>query len=273
MQLQVMQEDKLTAGAKVINPPTIAPADLYTKGVNTQPGGITFIDGTISSDMMGLRPLYQLNPDFNAQLSLIQDCRDAIAKTGYSNLFLMLTNQDNPQMTAAEIYMRDSEKMSVLGPVIERLEYEKLDKLNERTYAILTRAGVIQPPPQELQGADLKAEYINILAQAQRIRTLAPMDQFIGRIGNVAAVNPEVLDKVDFDEWTDIYGDVLSVPPSILRDEKLVAAIRQGRQQAQQQAQMAQAGMTAAQGAKTLSEADTGGNNALTSILGGGGRM
>ena len=64
----------------------------------------------------------------------------------------------------------------------------------------------------------------------------------------------------------DVYGDITSVPPGIIRSDEDVAAIRQGRiaeQEAmERQAQLAQA----AQNAKAMSEADMSGDNALTRV-------
>ena len=77
-------------------------------------------------------------------------------------------------------------------------------------------------------------------------------------------------DDVDIvDEVINDYGDRLGTNPKILKPREVVEAQRQQRQQqAQQQQQMEQA-MVAAEGAKTLSETDTGGNNALTALTAG----
>jgi hypothetical protein len=117
----------------------------------------------------------------------------------------------------------------------------------------------------------LKIEYISVLAQAQRMVGITAIEQSVGFIGNIAALFPEAKDKLNVDEAIDQYTDMLGTPPKIIRSDDMAGKIRAER--AQQQAAMIQAQNAAAavQGAKVLSETDTGGNNALTALLGGGG--
>jgi hypothetical protein len=78
------------------------------------------------------------------------------------------------------------------------------------------------------------------------------------------------LDNIDLDMVVNDYADKVGVSPKYLRDKEQVEAIRQQRAQAmQQQQQMEQAGAMV-QGARDLSQINTGENNALTALLGGG---
>jgi hypothetical protein len=45
--------------------------------------------------------------------------------------------------------------------VLERFENEALDPVIERTFGIMSRAGLIPPPPKELRGHFVKPEYIS----------------------------------------------------------------------------------------------------------------
>jgi hypothetical protein len=59
------------------------------------------------------------------------------------------------------------------------------------------------------------------------------------------------------------------VPPTIIRPDEDVAAMRAQKQQMVQQQQNANVLTNAAAGAKTLADTDTAGENLLTDILGG----
>ena len=85
-------------------------------------------------------------------------------------------------------------------------------------------------------------------------------------LGQIAAVKPDVLDKLDADQWADYYADRLGVPPQIVVAGEQVALIRQ--QRAQQQAAMQQAAMAeqAAGAAAKLGGVDTSKPNALTDL-------
>ena len=177
-------------------------------------------------------------------------------------------------MTAREVVERHEEKMLALGPVLERLEWELLTPAIERIYTIMEDAGKIPEPPEEIQGQELKIEYVSILAQAQRMMGLKSVEQLVSFAGSLAAVSPEVMDVIDMDTAVREYGDMVGSPQKILRGEKDVQALRAQRaqrtmqmQQEQQEAAAVQTLSQGAQGAKTLSEIDPG-SGALQALMG-----
>jgi hypothetical protein len=269
-QIQVMEKDKLRAGQKVIDPPMMAPYALRQTGVNSLPGGVTFIDSAHPNDS-SLRPQYQINPNFEAIKMLIDDKREFIKQVFYADILLMLAMGDIKNMTATEVAERHQEKMLMLGPILERLYNELLKPLIEITYEIAMSFGMIPPPPAipELQGLDVKVTFVSLLAQAQKMVGTPAFEQAMGFVGSLAPLFPNVLDLPDVDEIVRRYFDMVNMPPTTLNADKVVGAIRQAKEQAQQQAQMMQSGLAMAQGAKVLADADTGTNNALTALMGG----
>jgi hypothetical protein len=131
----------------------------------------------------------------------------------------------------------------------------------------MMEAGIVPPPPQVLQGVNLNVEYVSMLAQAQRAVGTNSIDRFMGTLGQVAQFKPEVLDKVNTDKWADQYADLLGVDPEILVQEDQVAAIRQQRAQAQQQAAQMEQINQASTAAKNLGQTPTGSQNALTDVM------
>ena len=142
-----------------------------------------------------------------------------------------------------------------------------LDPLIDIAFEIHVRQNLIPPPPEALQGEELKVEYISIMAQAQKLVGIGGVERFTGFVGQMAAVNPEVLDKIDVDQIVDVYGDMTSVPPSIIRTDEMVAEIRAGRQQQQQAMQQAEMLKTGASAAKDLSQAKLDEDSALDALL------
>lgn len=268
-QLQLMESKSLKALDKMIDPPLVGPTTLRTTMVNMLPGGITLVDER--EGFTGLRPLHQVNYQLDAVEAKAEAVRNRIRGVFHEDLFLMLSLDNRRQpATAREIAERHEEKLIVLGPVLERLNDELLGPAVDRMFNAMLKRGLLPRPPEELQGQALKIEYTSILAQAQKMVATGAVERFMGFAGNLAAANPDVLDKVDMDQALDEYGQMLGVPPRIVRPDEQVAAIRQQRAaavQAQQQAAMAQ---QAAQGAKTLSETDLKRDSALTRLLGGG---
>lgn len=246
-------------------PPLQVPTSAKNHELDTLPGGISYVDTAQASG--GIRTAFEVNLDLSHLLQDIMDVRDRINKSFYADLFLMLANSSNPQMTATEVAERHEEKLLMLGPVLERLQNEILDPLIESTFARMVSTGVVPPPPPELQGMELNVEYVSMLAQAQRAISTNSIDRFVGNLGAVAGIKSDVLDKFDADKWADAYADMLGIDPELIVPGEQVAMIRQ--QRAQQQAQMQQAAMmqAGADTAASLASVKTDEQNALTSVM------
>jgi len=263
--LQKMQKKTLIALDKVIDPPLRAPGSLKNEIINTMPGGVTFDNSAATPQ--GFAPLYEIRPDFGSMENKIQGVRADIGKRMFNDLFLMLANMAPKTMTATEVAIRNEEKMLMLGPVLERLEGELLDPLIERTFDLMVDVGLIPEAPQELQGQELKVEYISILAQAQKLVAVAGIENTVRFGGSLAAIKPEVVDVFDFDEMVYMYGDIQGAPATLFNDKKEVEAIRAQRAKQEQEAAAMEQATQLAQGARTLSEAELNGTSVLDQIL------
>jgi hypothetical protein len=236
-------------------PPLVVPSSMKNRDIETLPGGISFIDG----NSQGIKAAFEVNLNLQHLLMDIQDCRSRINGSFYADLFLMLANATDTRMTATEVAERHEEKLLMLGPVLERLHNELLDPLIDVTFNHMLRAGMLPPAPQELQGQDLNVEFVSMLAQAQRAIGTNGVDRFIGNLGVVAQMKPEVLDKFDSDQWADAYSEMLGIDPKMITATKDVAMIRNKRAQAQAaQSQMAMM-QQGASAAKDASQAPTQG--------------
>lgn len=266
--LQVEQRRKAQGIDKMVNPPMQAPYSLRGQPASVLPGGVTYVD-TVQGSQGGFKPVYEVNPRLAELQQDIAETQDRIRQGFYADLFQMMTMSTRRQITAREIDERHEEKLLMLGPVLERLHSELLDPLVDRTFNIMLRNGLVPPPPEVLQGMDLKVEYISILAQAQRVVGTGAIERLAGFVGNLAQANPEALDKLDMDQSIDEYAEMLGVPPKMVLPDDEVERIRAARAQQQQAMAQQQRMAQGAESAKTLSQADTSSENLLTQVLGG----
>lgn len=265
--LQEMAKDRLKATKKAIDPPLMAPANLKRK-VKTLPGGVNYVD---TSQQDGFRPLYQFQPDLQASTYSIEDMRNAIREGFFNDLFLMTAQslQGRSDVTATEVAERHEEKLIMLGPVIERQHSEFLSPLIDRSFGILERAGLLPPPPRELEGMDIKVEYNSLLSQAQKMVGTQSLEKLLGFVGSMAEAKPEALDKLDADEIIDEYADMVGVPPKTIRSAEVVAKVREARQQALMRQQQMEQLKEGASTAKELSQASTEDSNLLKALMEG----
>ena len=264
-QLQHEQLRKAQAIDYKTKPPLQVPTSMKNRDVETLPGGITFIDGNASA---GIKTAFEVNLDLNHLLMDIQDVRERVRGGFYADLFLMLANATDTRMTATEVAERHEEKLLMLGPVLERLHNELLDPLIETTFNRMIEANALPPIPKELQGVDLNVEFVSMLAQAQRAIGTNSVDRFVGNLGVVAGIKPDVLDKFDGDAWVDAYSDMLGVDPNMIIAGEQVAKIRQARNQAMAAKEQSAALHQQSETARNLGNAPTGdGSNALMDIM------
>ena len=274
-ELQNMELRKKQLLEKGVRPPMGAPASMRGQRLSILPGDVTYIqDSQIGAKFA---PLYEVNPAWLGQLRAeIAAAEQRIDEAFYVDLFLMISRMDTVR-TATEIAARKEEKMLMLGPILERQNDELLDPLIDfvfdqmlaqsipRWQGLLPGAPLLPPPPEELAGMDLQVEYTSILAQASKALGAGSIERAIAFTGQLAQSFPEAADLLDVDAATRGYYSAIGVNPNMLRDEEVVGQIRGARaEQQQQQAKMDQLAQVA-QGAKTLSETQMGGDTALNS--------
>lgn len=262
--LQLEQKRKSQLIDKATNPPMVGPSSLRNQRVSLLPGDITYIDQVTGQE--GFKPAYLVNPNTADLLADIQDTRQIINSAYFVDLFMMLKNINTRSMPVEAVIEMKEEKLLMLGPVLERLNDECLNPLIDRTFSIMARKNLLPPPPDVLQGMPLRIEYISVMAQAQKSIGLSSLSSTVGFIGQLAQAKPEALDKLNVDQAIDAFAEMSGVSPTVIVPQEQVEQVREQRAQQQQQQQMVAMGMAAAQGAKTLSEAQTADPSVLTAL-------
>lgn len=261
-QLQEMQQTKYLALHKDVERPMLVPPSMIDD-YDDLPGGVTPWEG-------GARPeeLYKPNVKIGELKEDIRDLQEKVREGFFNDIFLMISSAGESYKNIPHIMEQKEEKLMMLGPIVDRTIYEKLDPIVERSLGILMRGGYLPPAPPEMDQQEMEIEYISILAQAQKRIGSSTLQEFGGYVAELATIKEDALDKMDFDQAIDEFGDMIGVSPKVIRDGDQVAEIREQRAQQQQTELEAQQIMDTIAGAKTLSETDTEGANALTDIAG-----
>ena len=269
--LQSMTTSMLKALHKEVDPPMVVAGQ--HKGVNTFPGGVTFTDPT-QGQGQGVYPALQLRHNIQGTAAAIAQIQQQVREGLFNSLFRMLLDSDRRNVTAREIAAKEEEKMVLIGPVLERLHDEMLIPIINRTFNIMAAGNFLPPAPEEMGGQPIKVEFVSVLAQAQKMVGTGAIERYVGFVGQVAQMAPEILDAVNPDKVADAYGDYLGVDAVIIRSQEERDQIREQRAQAQAAAQQQQEQMMATQmmmqGVDTLGKAQVGGGSALEALVGGG---
>lgn len=268
-QLQVEQAKKSKAIDYQADPPVQVPFSMKGQETDLLPGGLTYVD--MMSPHAAIRTAFEVPLNLQHLIMDLQDVRGRIRTAFYQDLFLFISSLEGKgDRTAREVAEIHEEKLLMLGPVVENIE-DALHHMVDTAFDAAAEAGILPPPPPEVQGAELKVEFIGLLSQAQRAVSMSGVDRIIGATASIAAAkqDPSVWDMINTDEVISKAAGYLAIDPEMVRGIDEVNAIRQQRQQAMQaQQQAAQIGQ-AAKAAKDLAGADMSTNNALTNVVRG----
>jgi len=251
--INAMSKTNIKGAQKAIDPPLVLPHDGYLLPFKTTPGAINYkLSGQPDDKVETLG----IPRDFSISLEMENQRRESIKRAFFVDLFLLLAQE--PKMTATEVMQRVNEKMLILGPVLGRLMYEKLDPIIVRTFAILAREGKLPLPPQIVMDSDseYKVKYISPLAKAQRASESKSIVDLVLAVKEMAEIDTSVVDNIDFDKTTKELAETYNTPSEILRSDEEIVEIRQQRAQTEQMQREAELLKTAAPGVKAAVEAE-----------------
>lgn len=272
-QLQTLELDKLKMIEQEVDPAIVAPASMKDEPIYTGPGGVTYYPDTMQSGRPVVGRLFELRQQIEAVLLAITATEGRLSRTFYSDLFAMMINLNMrpKQMTAREVNELAAEKIALLGPILTRLNTDMLDPLVDAGFSILASSGELAEAPEEIQGQNLRVEYVSSLHMEQQSATrLSGLMRVAEFTGMMAQFVPTVVDKLDADQAVDIAAQTLA-EHGVIRDDKTVAKIREERMRQQQAAEQravdAQAMANTAKAAKDLSQARIGTGSALDAAI------
>lgn len=234
--------------SKQIDPPMYVVDDSVRLPLRMDPASVTFG----RPDAPPPTPLINNpRPDFGYQV--LQAEQADIAKL-FSVDWLNLPNER--AMTATEVLQRQQERMRLLSPMLSRLEAELQSPLVDRLITLLVDGGELPPPPQSLQGTDVKLRFISPMVQAQKATEANSVIQTINLVGQIAAANPAVLENFNWDLISrETSVSIYDLPSRYLIPSQVVQDSREAQAQQQQIAQGAEVAEQYAAAARNVASA------------------
>jgi len=252
--LNTMSKTTIKAAQKQIDPPLMVPDDGFILPVRTVPGGLNFYrSGTqdkIEPLMTGAR--------LDLGLDVVQNRREHILQAFHVDWMQLPEgkNQKNGNMTATEVVARQEEKMRLMGPMVGRLQVEFLGPLIDRVFRILSRRQLIPEPPRQLEGLEMKVEYVSPIAKAQKSNQMFTITRLFEGMAPLMQLKPELLDNMNVDETFRYFHHLLDAPPQILNEQQQVDEERQARQEQQQQMMEAEQAKVQSEAGKNVADAN-----------------
>lgn len=270
-QIQLETRRKAQAIDKMVNPPLWADIQLKNQPASLLPGGMTYLSGVMQTGKAGIGSVYDTHQfPVNEITEDLNEAKERIRKTFFNDVLQTASQYETrSNVTAVEWDMRKSESLVMLGPALERIDHEVLKQVVNRVFGIAARANIFPPPPPEIAGQELEIEFVSMLQQAQQAAASAGIDRVLQVAGNLAGIDPSVMDNIDIDYALDKYSSLLNNDPKMIRSPEALAAIRQARQQQAAAQQRAEQADLMAKAGKTLSETQVGGGINALQAMGG----
>ena len=256
--IKVLNDEKKTVlkqGHRAVDPVLLAHDDGQLGNFSTKPGKLN--PGGVSKEG---RPLVHALPVGSIEVGdkLMEMEKIDIKAAFLIDLFQILI--DSPQMTATEVLERAREKGMFIAPIAGRLQAEFLGRMIERELDLLFRQGLVPPLPpilRDAEAAEYKIEYDSPMSRMQRSEKAAGFMRALQVASEYAKMTGDVtpLDHFDFDVATPEILDIQGSPTGWTRSADAIKKLREGRAQAQQQAQMVEAAPAAASVISTMSKA------------------
>lgn len=230
--LNLLSKHTMRAVQQWTNPPLGIPNDGVVKRPNLNPGAIN--PGAVDEQGRArIQPIVTAqNPNFITQVLEVK--REQLRESLFINLFQILAQ--NPQMTATEALIRANEKGELLGPAGARIQ-AGLARLVERETGILERKGVFEgdsplSPPASLSGRGFGVRFRSPLDRLRRANELLGIQQTLEFAGQLAQIDPAVLDRIDADRALDMAQEITGAPIMVMRSDEDVSELRRARAEA-----------------------------------------
>ena len=234
-QLQIEEKRKAQAIDKMVNPPLQGPPNVRNVAVSGLPGSLVIYEG--DNTKQRLEPVYTVDPRLQ-ELRLDMDAVERrINSAFFVDLFMAITQMQGIQpKNQLDLTHRDRERLTQLGPVLERLQGEFQALMLDRLFNQCVAADILPPAPEELVGQPLNVRFISTLAMAQKAIVTTNIEKLAGFTSSLVQTGwPTAADKFDADQAIDEYSRAIGVPPTVVLSDEDVASVRQTRAEQEQQ--------------------------------------
>lgn len=259
--LSQVEKQSLIGLKKDVSPPLVVPNKGVVGGVRTSANAINYYDARKA----GGQEWRYMTAGTKWDVHFLAHDRRKQQVQAYFYIDQLILPVDNKNMTATEAQIRFEMMQRLLGPTFWRIVSEKFEPTLNRVFNIMLRAGAFPPVPGVLVERALAGNppqidfnYNGPLARAQRQEDVTAIERtysMAAAISTAKGGDPTVFDNLDDDVAIQTAAERLGAPQTLLVDKDKRDAMRQNRQQMQQDALQLSAAETAGSAAEKFARA------------------
>lgn len=225
-----MMETILRGAEKLVDPPLVIRDGGLVSPVRLFPGAITFTDGDVKIE--ALVPPGASRIEYGD--ALLKRYQDSIREAFFVPLFM---SPDSPVKTATQVLHQADERNRATSPMLIRTQDELFHNLLQRTYGLMARNGMLEPPPEDVPDGVLTIEYASPLLASQKQTEALGVMRITESLLPWAQIDPNVFDGFDTDAIAKIVHAGSGAPATALATAKQIQDKRNARAQQHQQQQ------------------------------------
>lgn len=254
--VNTMSHTVIVAAQKMVDPPLMVEDDGYLLPLRTVPGGINY-------RRPGAEPILPIPTAqrIDIGVEMIEQRREMIRRGFYVDW--LVRQQKRERQTAQEVMDERNQMLSMLGPVVGRLQSELLGPVIQLSYRLLGRHNMMVPLPESLRNEKLEINYVSPAAKAQSITRGQGMMSYLQQVTQLLPVLPNLIHSINEDALNSELQDLTDAPRRILNDPEETARRRQAAQEQEQAALTAQALPQVAKASKDFAQAQEAGAGIL----------
>lgn len=246
--VNAMSKTLIVAAQKIVDPPLAVPDDGFMLPIRQTPGGLNFFRAGTEE----IKPIVS-GGRVEIGIDMIEQRREMIRRGFYVDWLVRPTKKE--RQTAQEIMDDRNQMLSMMGPIVGRLQAEMLGPMLRLSYQLLARYGLLPEMPGSLADSELELVYISPAAKAQSTVRGQGVQSYLAQITQLLPVMPNLLDSINEDGLNAELADLTDVPRRVLNDPATIKARRQAREQQQALAQAGELAPAAAKTAKDFADA------------------
>lgn len=256
--LNAMRKTDIQARHMAVDPPILAADQSAIRKFSIKPGYINY--GALDEQGNQLVKPYTTGVNINTSNDGTDQSREFINRAFFLNLFQILV--DAPQMTATEVLQRAQEKGQLLTPTAGRQMSELLEPMIMREIGIYEDYGLFEDGqmlelPQALKdmGGEFSIKYTNPLSRMQLADQALGVERTIQSMLPISEIAPEIMDRVDWNEYSDIMRESNGAPAKLFKSDEEMEALNEAKAQQEQLAAIVEAAPSVAGAVKDIATA------------------
>ena len=259
LQVQEVSKQHNNLVEKKASPPLVVDGEAFDDPINLRAAAVNYVKPNVGIARSPVEPLVVVG-DIREDENLMSRKFNTIEKVFFLDKLKIF---DDPRATATQVLELRAESYRIMGEFAvgimqftEDLLNSTFDIIFKRVYdengQLIVGNGLFNKElPEEIKGKELKVIYNNPVTQSQKMNQASMIEKFIGNVSNLAQVQPQVLDLIDFDKITKKYGDILDIDAHLYKNENEVKQVRDERAKQQKQMQSLEQGKMMGEIAKT----------------------